>query len=205
MFQVILNQVSQCLSEGRSLILFEMKFKAAVMNLLVNLLVGLQGNLGVGVEVVPVKQVPEYQAVILLEVIQQVVVGRLVVTFQAGEDFRLVEVFPAVEDTRTGLALADFLVVFREEHLEVVVPLVETGSNHAAGFSSSPMAEDRAAWLCGFVEGAARVPSIRTGRPERSQLSWHHVQSPEGVPARRSGRTNHPSEAAGGSESACTA
>eukprot|EP00913_Durusdinium_trenchii_P029630 g27772.t1 len=89
-----------------------MKFKAAVMNLLVNLLVGLQGNLGVGVEVVPVKQVPEYQAVILLEVnlgvvrmgkreIQQVVVDRMVGIFQAGEDFRLVEVFLAVEVART--------------------------------------------------------------------------------------------------------
>ena len=86
--------------------------KAAVMNLLVNLSVGLQGNLGVGVEVVPVKQVPEYQAVILLEVnlgvvrmgkreIQQVVVDRMVGIFQAGEDFRLVEVFLAVEVART--------------------------------------------------------------------------------------------------------
>ena len=115
------------------LIRCEMRFKEAELNILVILLEVLQGNLGVGVEVVPVKQVLVYQVVIRLVVsmgmgrmdmreIQQVVDNHMVEVFPVVEDF------PAVEDSQMVLVQVDFraafLEVFLVEDLEVVDPLV---------------------------------------------------------------------------------
>ena len=100
------------LVEGPLLNRCEMKFKEAERNLLVILLEVLQGNkLGVGVEVVPVKQVLVYQVVI-----------RLVVSMGMGR-MDMVEIQQVVDNHLEGVFLAAFVEVFLED-LEVVGPLV---------------------------------------------------------------------------------
>ena len=143
-----------------------MKFKADGLNILVILLEVLQGNLGLGVEVVPVKQVLVYLGVILLVVnlgmgrmgkkeSQQVLDSHLVGVFLV-EVFRVEEDFLVVEDSLMAVARVDFWVavleVFRVVGMEVVDPLV------MVAFLEDPLVEvvDQVAMLVVFMEDIYR-------------------------------------------------